>query len=160
MSNSRFEMARELYENAYRLQLQGDLELAAQFYLRSIELHPIAEAHTFLGFTYHLQGKVDEAIDECKKAIAVDPTYGNPYNDIGAYLIERGDFDQAVPWLEQALASPRYESYHFPWYNLGRVYVAKELYSKARECFQKSLEIEPQHALAGEALQKLRLLLQ
>ena len=153
-------MARELYENAYRLQMQGDLELAAQFYQRSIELHPIAEAHTFLGFTYHLQGKVDEAIDECKKAIAVDPTYGNPYNDIGAYLIERGDFDQAVPWLEQALASPRYESYHFPWYNLGRVYVAKELYSKARECFQKSLELEPGHALAEEALQKLRLLLQ
>jgi Tfp pilus assembly protein PilF len=160
MPNSRLDMARELYENAYRLQMQGDLELAAQFYQRSIELHPIAEAHTFLGFTYHLQGKVDEAIDECKKAIAVDPTYGNPYNDIGAYLIERGDFDQAVPWLEQALASSRYESYHFPWYNLGRVYVAKELYSRARECFERSLAIAPGHALAGEALQKLRLLLQ
>jgi len=69
--------------------MQRDLELAAQFYKRSIELHPTADAHTFLGWTYHQQGKVDEAIEECKKAIAVDPTFGNPYNDIGAYLIER-----------------------------------------------------------------------
>ena len=160
MSNPRVEMAKELYENAYRLQMQGDLELAAQFYRRSIELHPTAEAHTYLGWTYHYQGKVDEAIDECKKAIVVDPTFGNPYNDIGAYLIERGQYDQAIGWLEHALASERYDAYHYPWYNLGRVYVAKESYTKARECFRKSLEIEPRYSLAEEALQKLRVLLQ
>jgi len=153
-------MAKELYQNAYRLQMQGDLELAAQFYKRSIELHPTADAHTFLGWTYHQQGKVDEAIEECKKAIVVDPNFGNPYNDIGAYLIERGEHDKAAPWLEQAIASTRYESYHYPWYNLGRVYVAKELYSKARECFLKSLAIEPRYTLAAEALHRLRLLLQ
>ena len=160
MSNTRFEMAKELYENAYQLQMQGEFDLAAQFYKRSIELHPTAEAHTFLGWTYHYQGKVDEAIDECKKAIAVDPTFGNPYNDIGAYLIEKGEHEDAIPWLEQAIASLRYDAYHYPWYNLGRVYVARELYSKARECFQKSLEIEPRYQLAEEALRKLRLLLQ
>jgi Tfp pilus assembly protein PilF len=103
---------------------------------------------------------VDEAIDECKKAIRIDPTYGNPYNDIGAYLIERGDHNQAIPWLEKALASQRYEAYHYPWYNLGRVYVAQEVYSKARECFRKALEIEPGYKLAEEALHKLRMLLQ
>jgi len=62
--------------------------------------------------------------------------------------------------LEQAIASVRYEAYHYPWYNLGRVYVAQEVYSKARECFRKSLEIEPNYSLAEEALQKLRMLLQ
>jgi len=160
MPNARFEMAKELFENANQLQKQGDFELAAQFYKRSIELHPTAEAHTFLGWTYHYQGKIDEAIEECKKAIAVDPTFGNPYNDIGAYLIERGEHDEAIPWLEQAIGSVRSEAYHYPWYNLGRVYVAQEIYSKARECFRKSLEIEPRYTLAEEALQKLRMLLQ
>jgi Tfp pilus assembly protein PilF len=160
MSNSRFERAKELFQSAYQLQKQGDLDLAVQFYQKSIELHPTAEAHTFLGWTYRFQGKLDEAIEECKKAIAVDPTFGNPYNDIGAYLIERGEHDDAIPWLERAIASERYEAYHFPWYNLGRVYLAKELYTRARECFSKSLEIEPAYTLAGEALQKLRMLLQ
>lgn len=154
------EMAEELFQNAYRLQMEGDFDLAAQFYKRSIELHPTAEAHTFLGWTYHMQGKIDEAIDECKKAIAVDPAFGNPYNDIGAYLIGRGENDQAIPWLEKAIASPRYEAYHYPWYNLGRVYVSKEMYTMARECFLKSLAIEPRYTLAAEALQKLRMLLQ
>jgi Tfp pilus assembly protein PilF len=160
MPNSRFEMAEELFQNAYRLQMQGDFDLAAQFYKRSIELHPTAEAHTFLGWTYHLQGKVDEAIEECRKAIAIDPAFGNPYNDIGAYLIERGEHDAAIPWLEKAIASQRYESYHYPWYNLGRVYASKEMYTKARECFLKALELEPRYSLASEALQKLRMLLQ
>src|SRR5260221_155126 len=108
MTNARFEMARELFQNAYQLQMQGDFDLAAQFYKRSIELHPTAEAHTFLGWTYHYQGKIDEAIAECKKAIAVDPTFGNPYNDIGAYLIERGEHHHAIPRLEPGIASPRY----------------------------------------------------
>ncbi len=153
-------MARELYQDAYRLQMQGELELAASLYKRSIEMHPTAEAHTYLGWAYHFQGKVDEAIDECKKAIAIDPAYGNPYNDIGAYLIERGEHDQAIPWLEKAIASSRYDAYHYPWYNLGRVYVARETYKNARECFLKSLEIDPGYTPAAEALQKLRLLLQ
>jgi Tfp pilus assembly protein PilF len=160
MSNSRFERAKELFQSAYQLQKQGDLELAVQFYQKSIELHPTAEAHTFLGWTYRFQGKLDEAIEECKKAIAIDPTFGNPYNDIGAYLIERGEHDEAIPWLERATASERYEAYHFPWYNLGRCYLAKELYTRARECFQKSLEIEPAYTPAAEAIQKLRMLLQ
>jgi Tfp pilus assembly protein PilF len=160
MPNGRLELARELCESANRLQMEGDLELAAQFYKRSIELHPTAEAHTYLGWTYHYQGKLDEAIEECKKAIVVDPAFGNPYNDIGAYLIERGQHDEAIPWLEQAIASRRYEAYHYPWYNLGRVYAAKEVYGKARECFQQSLRIEPGYTAASEALRKLRLLLQ
>ena len=90
----------------------------------------------------------------------MDPTFGNPYNDIGAYLIERGEHAQAIPWLEKAIASSRYEAFHYPWYNLGRVYVAQEMYSKARQCFQKSLEIAPGYTLAEEALQKLKMLLQ
>src|SRR5260221_14584478 len=137
MTNARFEMAKKLFQNAYQLQMQGDFELAAQLYKRSIELHPTAEAHTFLGWTYHYQGKIDEAIDECKKAIAVDPTFGNPYNDIGAYLIERGEHHQAIPWLEQTIASPRYHAFHYPWYNLGPVYRAKQDYTNARHRFQK-----------------------
>ncbi len=153
-------MAHQLLKNAYQMQMQGELDLAVTLYKRSIELHPTAEAHTFLGWTYHFQGKLDDAIRECKKAISVDPTFGNPYNDIGAYLIELGHFDEAISWLEKAIASQRYESYHFPWYNLGRVYMAKDWYKKARECFEKSLEIEPGYSLSTDALKRLRLLLQ
>ena len=160
MADALLDLAKELFEKAYAEQMQGDLDLAVQLYKRSLEMHPTAEAYTFLGWTYHFQGKTDEAIAQCRKAIALDPGFGNPYNDIGAYLIEKGRHDDAVPWLEQAIESRRYDAYHYPWYNLGRVYVAKEMYTKARECFRKSLEIEPNYQPAMDGLRKLKLLLQ
>jgi Tfp pilus assembly protein PilF len=160
MANARVELAKELFEQAYALQMQGELELAVDLYRRSIEAHPTAEAYTFLGWTYRFQGRLEEAIRECKNAIEVDPSYGNPYNDIGAYLIELGRPEEAIPWLERAIASVRYEVYHYPWYNLGRVYTSQEMFNKARECFERALEIEPEYTLAADALNKLKILLQ
>ncbi len=130
MADERRRVAFEIFQKAYQMQVQGELELAVELYKKSLTLCPTAEAHTFLGWTYRFQGKLPEAIDECKKAIEVDPSLGNPYNDIGAYLIELGRPQDAIPWLERATRSSRYASYHYPWFNLGRVYVAQELYTK------------------------------
>jgi tetratricopeptide (TPR) repeat protein len=160
MSDPRLEMALELFRKAWKLQMQGDLELAADLYKQSIALRPTAEAHTFLGWTYRFLGRLEDAIAECKRAIEVDPSLGNPYNDIGAYLIELGRPGEAIPWLEKATVSERYESYHYPWYNLGRAYVLEELYSRARECFRQALDIEPGYKPAAEALEKIRRLIQ
>lgn len=132
--------------------MSGSLALAESLYKRSIELYPTAEAYTFLGWTYRFQGKIDQAIAECKNAILIDPTFGNPYNDIGAYLIDKGMYDDAIPWLEKATTCKRYEAVHYAWYNLGRVYGHKDMYTKARECFERSLEAEPAYVSAREAL--------
>lgn len=152
----RHELALELFQQAYVLQMQGDLETAVDLYKRSIELYPTAEAYTFLGWTYSQQGREDDAIVQCKNAILIDPALGNPYNDIGAYLINQGKHHEAIPWLEKATVSNRYDAYHYPWYNLGRAYAALELFSKAKECFEKSLEIEPRYPAAAEALKRIR----
>lgn len=85
--------------------MEGDYDRAVELYLGSLALHPTAEAYTFLGWTYHFQGKIEEAIAECKRAIAVDPDFGNPYNDIGSYLIELNRYDEAIPWLEAGYES-------------------------------------------------------
>ncbi|MBI3405550.1 MAG: tetratricopeptide repeat protein [Acidobacteria bacterium] len=146
----------ELLQEAYQAQMDGDLEHAVELYRQSIALKPTAEAHTFLGWTLHFQGKVDEALAECKKAIEVDPDFGNPYNDIGAYLIEQHKYDEAVPWLELAINAKRYDPRHFPHYNLGRVYQAKEMFNRAREYFEQALRIEPNYELARDALTSLR----
>jgi tetratricopeptide (TPR) repeat protein len=160
MSAERRQLAEELFQKAYMLQMEGRLDLAVEMYQESINACPTAEAYTFLGWTYRFQGRLNDAIAECRKAIEVDPSYGNPYNDIGAYLIEQGKHEEAIPWLEQATESERYESYHYPWYNLGRAHAALEAYNRARECFTKALIIQPDYRLAEEALQKVRMLLQ
>jgi tetratricopeptide (TPR) repeat protein len=160
MSSENFQSALDLLREAYQYHMGGEYDMAVELYKRSLELHPTAEAYTFLGWAYHFQGKLDEAIAECKKAIQVDPEFGNPYNDIGAYLIEKGEYDEAIRWLERALQSRRYESYHYPHFNLGRAYVAKELYGKARYHFEQALKICPDYTLAREALQALQRKLQ
>src|SRR3954468_15938878 len=99
MSNSINEEAERLFRQAYTSQMNGDLDDAIELYRRSIELHPTAEAHTFLGWTFSFQGDSEAAITECKTAIRIDPDFGNPYNDIGAYMIKQGKFAEAVPWL-------------------------------------------------------------
>ena len=81
----------------YALHQAGEYADAAALYRRSIEIHPTAEAHTYLGWSLSLLGKLDDAIAECKKAIAVDPEFANPYNDIGTYLIELSRADEALP---------------------------------------------------------------
>jgi Tfp pilus assembly protein PilF len=148
----RYRKAVELLQEAYRHQMGGELERAIELYQQSIALHPTAEAHTFLGWTYSFQGRIDDAIAECKEAIAVDPDFGNPYNDIGSYLIKLGRLDEAITWLEKAIEAPRYEPRHYPHCNLGQVYWAKGLLARAKEEFQRALEIEPDYPFARAAL--------
>lgn len=151
--------AMEYFQKAYELQIQGDLEGAIAYYTKSIDLYPTAEAYTFRGWTYSFMGRLDEAIEECHKAIAVDPDFGNPYNDIGAYLIQKGQLDEAIPWLEKAIVAKRYESRAFPHMNLGRVWERKGQWRKAIEEYKKAIEANPDYTLALQALRRLQAML-
>ncbi len=149
------QLAQRWFERAYQAQMNGELETAIAYYQRSIESYPTAEAHTFLGWTYSFQGRLEEAIAECHRAIAVDPTFGNPYNDIGAYLIELGQWREAIPWLEKAIDAPRYEARAFPHCNLGRVYEHLGKWQQAIDCYRRALEVSPDYTLARVSLLNL-----
>jgi tetratricopeptide (TPR) repeat protein len=160
MDAGRRALAFEICLKAHDLQKQGELELAATLFLKSITIHPTAEAYTSLGWIYARQERWSDAIAECRRAIEVDAEYGNPYNDIGAYLLEQGKAGEAVPWLEKATRSRRYQTYHFPWYNLGRAWMALELYARAVECFQNAIDIEPGYRAAEDALERVKRVIQ
>jgi Tfp pilus assembly protein PilF len=151
--------AQRHFQLGYEAQMQGRLEEAVAHYQRSIGLHPTAEAHTFLGWAYSFQGRPDDAIAQCKIAIAVDPDFGNPYNDIGAYLIELGRHDEAVPWLELAKQAARYEPRHFPYFNRARIHVKRHEIREAIGELERAIEIEPRYVMARKELHRLRGLL-
>src|SRR5208282_5322262 len=106
--------ALELWNEAMRFHMNHDLERAVELYTKSIEVFPTAEAYTFRGWAFEGMGRIDDAIAQCRRAIEIDPAFGNPYNDIGAYLIAKGELDEAVPWLEKAKTAPRYDPRHYP----------------------------------------------
>jgi tetratricopeptide (TPR) repeat protein len=149
------EQAMILFHRAQRHQTRGELGEAIRLYKRSIAVFPTAEAHTFLGWTYSMMSRYDEALEQCHQAIAVDPTFGNPYNDIGAYLIELERWEEAIPWLERALQAPRYEAPHYPHTNLGRVYEHMGRYRRALECYGQAIRLDPFYRAALAAKYQL-----
>lgn len=151
----RKDAARRSFHAAYILQSAGELERAADAYERSIRLAPSGEAHTFHGWTFSFMGRYDDAIEECKRAIAVDAGFGNPYNDIGAYLIELGRLDDAIPWLEKATTAPRYCCYFYAHTNLARVYLQKGMREKARKALVQALRVNPEYEPAQELLRRI-----
>lgn len=150
------EEAQRYFKLAYTSQMNGRLEEAVALYRKSISLHPTAEAHTFLGWTYSFQGDYDAAIAECKEAIDVDPDFGNPYNDIGAYLIKQGKFEEAIPWLEIACNAQRYDARHFPHYNLGRIYERLGDIPTAIDEYRTAGRLEPTYKSALQAAERLQ----
>ncbi len=148
--------AKELFHEAYEEQLAHDYERAIELYKRSIETYPTAEAHTFLGWVYSFQERYDDAIEECLEAIRVDETLGNPYNDIGSYLLAKGDAYGSVRWFKRALLAPRYESYAFPHFNLGRVYEARRRFLDAAKHYGLALEQKPDFTDAAVGLRRMQ----
>jgi len=99
--------AREHFERGYEAQMAGRLDEAIERYRHSLAVRPTAEAHTFLGWALSYQGKHEEAIAECKRAIAVDPAFGNPYN--ARVYVRQHKVREAIRELEGAIAiEPRY----------------------------------------------------
>ena len=151
--------AKRLFHQAYEAQTENNYEEAIELYKRSIATYPTAEAHTFLGWVYSFQSRYDEAIAECLEAIRVDETLGNPYNDIGSYLLAKGDAYSSVRWFKRALYAPRYESYAFPHFNLGRIYETRRKYIEAARHYGKALEQQPGFTEAATGLHRMQALL-
>lgn len=145
-----------LWLKGYALHQLGAYDAAIAQFRESIRARPTAEGHTFLGWSLSYKGRYREAIAECKKAIPLDPEFGNPYNDIGVYLTELGRPDEAVPWLKRAIRARRYCCYQFAHFNLGRILLAKADVDGAERAFRRALEFAPDYGPARAALKVIR----
>jgi tetratricopeptide (TPR) repeat protein len=149
--------AERFFGQAFRLQSEGRFADAEDFYRRSIALYPTSEAYTFLGWCLSFQDRHEEAIQLCKRGIELDPEYGNPYNDIGAYLIQLGRVEEAIPWLERAKVARRYDCHHYPFYNLGRVFEMLGKFDEALREYRGAIDrarernVEYRHAITAAA---------
>lgn len=145
-----------LWEDGTVALVSGDVEGALDLFDRSLAVTPTAEAFTFRGWARSFQGRYDAAIADCEKAIETDPSFGNPYNDIGCYLLELGRAGEAPPWFERAKEAPRYEPRHFPFLNLGRLLASQGRVAEAIAEFHEALARSPGDPVALAFLEKLR----
>lgn len=146
----------ELFNEAYAAQQNEDYDLAIKLYKKSIEAFPTAEAYTFLGWAYSFLGEFDLAIAECVAAISMDADFGNPYNDIGSYLLAKGNYYDCVRWFKLAIIAPRYDARAYPHFNLARVYEKRGRLGEAAKHYGLALEEQPNYTQAYKALRKLQ----
>lgn len=155
----KLEQANKFLQEAYERQVAGKVDEAIGLYLQSIAVQPTPEAYTCLGWAYSVKGRFGDAIRECEKAVRLDPDYGNPCNDIGAYMIETGRWKEAIPWLEKATKAERYDGKFYAWYNLGRVWEHLGDWGQALEAYRYALQKNPEYSLAKKAVSRMQAML-
>lgn len=146
----------ELFNQAFEAQNEKKYDEAIRLYKQSIDAFPTAEAYTFLGWTYSFKGEYDLAIAECLAAIAVDANFGNPYNDIGSYLIAKGNYYDCVRWFKLAMQAVRYEARAYPHFNLATVYEKRGKLIEAAAHYGRALDEQPNYMQAYKALRKIQ----
>jgi protein O-mannosyl-transferase len=104
------------------------------------------EARYFLGNALFEKGRVDEAIIQFQKALAINPDLAEAHYNLGNILILKRQADEAIIQFQKALEiNPSFAGAH---YNLGDVLFQKGRVDEAIVQFQKALEINPDLAEA------------
>jgi Tfp pilus assembly protein PilF len=134
----------------------GEVELASYLYAHSLEWDETAEARLGLAFCYAYSGQMERALDECRRAVKVDPDDGRASNDLGVYLMQLGDDESAVPHLMQSVAAPINPERHHPHYNLGRIFERRKNYIAAVDAYQAAVDAAPDFAAAQKALERVQ----
>ena len=152
-----YERARELWEEGVTELMSGRVHSSIDCFNQSLLHYPTAEGHTYRGWALSFLGMLEQAVQDCQRAIEIDPDFGNPYNDIGVYLMQSGLLDDAIPWFEKAKAAARYAPRHFPFLNLGHIYLAKGDQSKALEEYVHALDLDPENPVVLKAIANMDL---
>jgi len=125
----------------------GNHDAANKHFRRSLELDPHnAEVLTDWGYSFFLQGKLDEAETALRMALKEAPSDKRATNNLALTLGHAGK-------TEESLALFRQVSGEAPaWVNLGYVHVSLGEGEKAAECFAKALSIDDRLVTAANAL--------
>ena len=98
-------------------------------------------AHAQLGVALAKSGRVAEAVEQYRKALAIRPDYATPRYNLGNVLADRGDFAGAIAEYRRAVAArPDYAKAHG---NLGAGLLSQGRKAEAIESFQQALETDP-----------------
>ena len=98
-------------------------------------------AHGSLGHAYQELGRLDEAVEEYQRAIAIYPDDYKAHYNLGVVYDQQGLFDKAVPSYQRAIQiNPAYPNAH---YNLGIIYQKQGMVEKAIGHFKKVAELDP-----------------
>ena len=136
---------------------QGKAEEALQEYRQAVKYDPGSfVAWHSIGDILSQQGRMEEAKEAYEAAAAAAESYleGNPRDATATYLLGAlyyllGNYEQAIPVLERAVAMEPDAASH---YALANAYYEAQDYTKAVAHYQAALAADPQHAASAFGL--------
>ncbi|MEG4403688.1 tetratricopeptide repeat protein [Microcoleus sp. MON2_D5] len=112
-----------------------------------------AETYIKKAESYYAQGKFEEAIAECKRAIEIQPDAAFAYKIAGNATQAMGKAEAARYWYVQALEiEPDFAEIHA---NLGSLYAQQKYWEKSIACYQQAIKIKPNLASAYRNLARI-----
>jgi len=101
-------------------------------------------AHNNLANALAEQGKLEEAVSHCRKALQIKPKMATVHNNMGMILYRQGKFDEAIAHYSEALQiKPDYADAHN---NLGAALHRQGKFDEAIAHFSEALWIMPDYA--------------
>ena len=103
------------------------------------------------GVILDMLGRTEEAAADFNAAIALDPSLGDPYVNLGAMLIKKGQHEEALTHINKGIDLGMAFA-HIGYYDRA---VAEQMLGRFKEAYydyKKALELEPNFKMASERL--------
>ncbi|HJT81952.1 MAG TPA: tetratricopeptide repeat protein [Chthoniobacterales bacterium] len=125
---------------------------AEKEFKRGIELRPdYAQAHQWYAMHFlATTGRLDEAVIEMKKAVALEPASLVMNSFLGATLCEARRYDEAIDQCRRTIAMD--QNFAVGHWHLGRAYEQKQMFEAAIEEFEKAVSLSGASPLMKAAL--------
>lgn len=125
-----------------------------EYATRLIEVTGTAEGYVERGNLLIDLYELEQAIEDCKKAIELDPEAFYAYNNLGCALLKLRRIDEAIEPLKKVIEmKPDYDN--LPYVNLAECYTIQKQYEKAMELYNKIMEIWPERVGYREEVAQL-----
>lgn len=135
------------------LRSKGEYKKAIEWFTKALDVDKGNKFRTMrdwgdIGYTLIDLGHYDMAISYLNKALGIAEGHNIParkdyYNNLGAALGKKGNYDEAIKWFQKGLELERNRLEHSPFYNnIGVMLREKGEYDEAIHWIEKALEID------------------
>jgi superkiller protein 3 len=132
---------------AVKFQQKNDLAKAEEHLKAAIKIYPnYAEAYNNLGVIYINQNRVDDAEQAFAKATEIMPNNAIALKNLGQARMRAGHYREAIAPLSSATQLDSTDAKALA--SLGESYLRVKNLSNARDCFEKSVVLNPRLAFS------------
>ncbi|HEV2972652.1 MAG TPA: tetratricopeptide repeat protein, partial [Pirellulales bacterium] len=127
------------------LRRNEDYSTGAAIWRDVLEKNPDnARAHNNLAVQLLDQGKIDEAMEHCKRALELERDYADAESNLGLALTKQHKFEEALPHYRRALELKPEHKYALDL--LAAALTEQGKYSEAVDLYDRLLKIDPENA--------------